>query len=222
MSQYIETPCRTFQANAAIAQHLRVALSSNKLVAADAVTREIGTMDRASTAADEYVAVRLVSAQGTAKMVAAGAITVGSTVYSAASGKVNDAETANGHQIGIALDAATADGDVIEVLRMPQTFSGGLSNDLETVVAAAPTLSAYGTTLLDSTDTAITATLGSGTHYGQQKLIVMTEASNSSTVSVTNHATSDPEIYTFDAVDEMLLLTWTGTEWETVKATATT
>lgn len=32
-----------------------------------------------------------------------------------------------------------------------------------------------------------------------------------------NHA-SDPEVFTFDAVDEALLLQWTGTEWMTVHA----
>jgi parallel beta-helix repeat protein len=71
-------------------------------------------------------------------------------------------------------------------------------------------------TNIDSSGGAVTGTLGSGVTAGDQKLIVMTEASNSSTVSVTNHVTSDPEVFTFDAVDEALLLQWTGTEWMTV------
>lgn len=73
-------------------------------------------------------------------------------------------------------------------------------------------------TEINSSGGAVTATLGSGTTIGQQKMFVMTQASNSSTLSVTNHVTSDPEVFTFDAVDEALLLQWTGTEWMTVHA----
>jgi len=49
----------------------------------------------------------------------------------------------------------------------------------------------------------------------------MTEASNSSTVSIALHESSDPEVATFNAVDEYLVLEWSGTEWVTIKATAT-
>ena len=57
---------------------------------------------------------------------------------------------------------------------------------------------------------------------GDIKTIIMTDQTASSTVSVTNHVTSDPEVFTFDAVDEALVLLWTGTEWVTLYATATT
>lgn len=70
--------------------------------------------------------------------------------------------------------------------------------------------------IIDSSGGAVTATLGSGSHIGQMIAIVMTDASNSSTVSVTNHETSDPEVFTFADVDDALLLMWTGTEWITV------
>ena len=49
----------------------------------------------------------------------------------------------------------------------------------------------------------------------------MTDDTNSSTVSVSNHETEDPEIGTFDAIDETWILMWTGTEWVTLKATCT-
>ena len=78
-----------------------------------------------------------------------------------------------------------------------------------------------GSSLLDSSGGALTMTLGSGHYVGQFKTIVMTDATASSTVSVTNHETSDPEVFTFDAVDEYLTLVWTGTEWATVSGTAT-
>ena len=62
----------------------------------------------------------------------------------------------------------------------------------------------------------MTGTLGSGTYIGQTKTIVMTDATNSSTVSVTNHETSDPEVFTFADVDDTLMLIWNGTEWQTL------
>jgi len=86
----------------------------------------------------------------------------------------------------------------------------------ETLTVAAPTLLSTGVSLLDSTSNAVDGTLGSGFSRGDIKTIVMTEASNSSTVSVTNHETSDPEVFTFADVDDTLVLMWTGTEWITI------
>jgi hypothetical protein len=74
---------------------------------------------------------------------------------------------------------------------------------------------------IDSSGGAVTGTLGSGYFIGQIKTIVMTEASNLSTISITNHQTSDPEVATFDAVDEVGVFMWTGTEWITIFATCT-
>ncbi len=91
----------------------------------------------------------------------------------------------------------------------------------EVATAATPALSITGSTTIDSTSNAVDATLGSGTYIGQTKRIVMTEASNSSTVSIALHESSDPEVATFNAVDEYLVLEWSGTEWVTIKATAT-
>lgn len=76
-------------------------------------------------------------------------------------------------------------------------------------------------TKIDSSGGAVTATLGAGDYIGQTHTIVMTDAANASTVSITNHETSDPEVYNFDAVDETLVVLWTGTEWVTLYATAT-
>jgi hypothetical protein len=56
---------------------------------------------------------------------------------------------------------------------------------------------------------------------GRLTTIVMQEATASSTVSIAHHVTSDPEVATFDAVDETLVLIWTGTEYATIYATAT-
>jgi len=68
--------------------------------------------------------VRLWNAQGTRKMVAAGAITKHAIVYGAAGGKIDD--TANGNPIGIALEAASGDGSIIEVLPGLSASGAGL------------------------------------------------------------------------------------------------
>jgi len=91
----------------------------------------------------------------------------------------------------------------------------------ETITADGQTLSSYGSSVLDSTSNKVDSTLGSGTYIGQIKTIVMTNASNSSTVSITNHQSSDPEVATFNATDETGVFLWSGTEWVTIFATCT-
>lgn len=96
-----------------------------------------------------------------------------------------------------------------------------VTRDAEIVTTGSPTLQSAGSTALDSSSGAITATLGSGQYIGQIKTIVMIDATTSSTVSITNHQTSDPEIATFDAIDEVGVFLWGGTEWITLLATCT-
>lgn len=74
----------------------------------------------------------------------------------------------------------------------------------------------HGIIYLDSSGGAITATLPNGNQIGQECLIIMTDASNSSTVSVSNHETSDPEVFTFAQTTDTLLLRWMGSQWITV------
>jgi ribosomal protein S3 len=90
----------------------------------------------------------------------------------------------------------------------------------ETFTTGTVTLSTTGVTVLNATG-AITGTLGSGSYIGQIKVITMQTNATSSTVSITNHQTSDPEVATFDAVDETGVFMWTGTEWITIFATCT-
>lgn len=96
---------------------------------------------------------------------------------------------------------------------------GNTVYDDEAITADAQTLAPYGSSALDSTSNKVDSTLGSGPYIGVIKTIIMTEASNSSTVTVTNHVVSDPEIGTFNAVDQTWVLQWTGTEWITLYAT---
>ena len=116
MSQFVETPTRSFAAGAARDQFLRVKLPAGVLTTAGATDVAIGTQEAESFAATDVVPVRLRTAQGTRKMVASEAITAGNPVYGAADGKVAASGTV---YEGIALEAATADGDVIEVMPAP-------------------------------------------------------------------------------------------------------
>lgn len=119
MSQIVEVPCKTFTAGAALSKFSRVKLSSGVLVAAGVGASddllEIGVVEDATFASGDIVRVRLRSAQGTTKMIAAAAIGAGVAVYGAASGQIST--TASGGAIGISMEAATAANDVIEVLR---------------------------------------------------------------------------------------------------------
>jgi hypothetical protein len=117
MSQYVETNLKGLPAGGALGQYLRVT-GATSLSLAGASTVELGTLESATFAAGDLGQVRLRTANGTAKMVAAGAITAGAPVYAAASGKIASSGTVF---VGTALEAAGADNDVIEVLRGPNT-----------------------------------------------------------------------------------------------------
>ena len=83
-------------------------------------------------------------------------------------------------------------------------------------LTAAGAASIWGTTILDSTGAAANATLAAGEEIGQRKLFVMNVASNSSTVTVANHVTSSPEVFTFAQVGDALELVWNGATWSTL------
>jgi hypothetical protein len=95
----------------------------------------------------------------------------------------------------------------------------------EDVTDPAPTLSSFGVSRLDSSSNAIAATLGDPewvNAIGRIKTIVMVDATNASTVTIAHHETSDPEVINFSAVDDMVMLMWTGTEWVTIKRSGAT
>ena len=118
MSQYVDTNTKTFVADEAIAQFLRVKLDSDGRVTIAGLTdRDIGTAETAAYAAGDPITVRLRTASGTAKMVSIEAITVGSLVYTEANGKVQDTAASTAFLLGTALETASGDNSVIEVLR---------------------------------------------------------------------------------------------------------
>ena len=83
-------------------------------------------------------------------------------------------------------------------------------------LTAAGAASIWGITVLNSASAACNATLADGEMIGQIKTFVMSNASNSSTVTVAHHITSDPEVFTFAQVGDTLVLLWDGTDWITL------
>ena len=64
-------------------------------------------------------------------------------------------------------------------------------------------------------------TLPDGQIKGETKIIIQLHWANPSAVTILHHETSSPEVATFDADGETLVLVWNGTKWLTVKATCT-
>lgn len=97
-----------------------------------------------------------------------------------------------------------------------------LQFDAEETATGTFTLSPWGATKIDSSGGVITGTLGSGKFIGQIKTIVLSDAANNpSTVSITLHQDGEPEVATFDALNETGVFMWTGNEWVTIFATCT-
>jgi hypothetical protein len=120
MSQFNDTGYGTVTLSATVAQHLRVTPAGAVGVL---TTPPFGTARVAGVSGDT-VGVVYANKQGTAKMVASKSIAAGVKVYSTAAGKVTDTFASTGFIEGIALEAAGADGDIIEVLRVPSSFTG--------------------------------------------------------------------------------------------------
>ncbi len=83
-------------------------------------------------------------------------------------------------------------------------------------VSGTVTLQPWGVARIHSATGTVSGTLPDGGEIGSQKVITMINADNTSTISVTNHETSSPEVFTFDSTDDMLILAWAGSRWVTV------
>ena len=108
--------------------------------------------------------------------------------------------------------------ELYEFIKYPM-FPAGIVGVEESITADASVLRTYGASKLDSTSNKVDSTLADGSRVGDIKVIVMTEASNSSTVTIAHHQTEDAEVATFDAIDEVGVFMWSGTEWITIFAT---
>ncbi len=207
----------TLTATAAIAAKRLVKLASGAAVVSTATGTDlpIGVNDYAVAAAGT-ASVKLLNAGQSFEITASGAISVDDLVYGAAAGKIT--ATTGGPAIGIALEAATADGDIIEILPLPGL---NIPAAVTALTTATPVIVPGSVNTINSNAAAVDATLADDTVIGRQTKIVMIDASNSSTVTIASHQTSDPEVATFDAVDEYLVLEWSGNEYITIFATAT-
>jgi hypothetical protein len=169
MSQYFETATRPDTAAGAIGQHLRVK-TTGALVLAGASDVSIGTMENPCVAAGPCT-VRLASAQGTRKMIAAGAFDADAVLYAAANGTVDDSGTVIE---GRAMHASGGAGDVVEVMSLganvldagtvTETGTQTLTNKTLTApTMTAPVLGvATGTSLVTTGTIASTGTAGIG------------------------------------------------------------
>jgi len=116
MATQVEVGTKTFAATEALAAFRRVKLTTSSGTAveyADAGEEHIGVTQLAA-AAGALVPVRLRTAEGTLKGVAASSFSAGAVLYGANDGKIDDASS--GSSIGTAVNAATADGDVCEFI----------------------------------------------------------------------------------------------------------
>lgn len=116
MSQMMEGAVKSYPCTAALLKHRRVKMSAGVLAYAGSTDQELGTLeqDTFATSLPVNAPVRLRTAQGTAKFVAADAITAFNPMYAASNGKVSASGTV---LIAIAQEATTTDLDVVEGLR---------------------------------------------------------------------------------------------------------
>lgn len=121
MSQQYDSGCKSFTADAAIAQFARVVFEADgKVVTAGLTEVGIGIAQTAALAAGDSISVKLFgSSQGTFKMIAVEALAVAATLYTEAAGKVQDTAASTSFPFAMALEAATADGDIIECVLLP-------------------------------------------------------------------------------------------------------
>jgi hypothetical protein len=114
MADVVEGNVKTYTAGGAIAIYRRVKVQSDKTVVhSGAAEVWIGTALNPATTG-EQVAVKLLTAAGTHKMVATTAFACGADLYGTADGMVDDVGT--GDVVGTAQEAATALNDIVEVL----------------------------------------------------------------------------------------------------------
>ena len=90
------------------------------------------------------------------------------------------------------------------------------SGNIYTISATGQTFKTYGNVLMDSSGGARTATLPDAVKEGSEVLLAMDTAGNNFVVTVTSHEDGDGGTYTFDAVDEAVLLKWVIDQWTEV------
>lgn len=120
MAQFNDTGYGTITLSGTVAQFARVTAAG---ATATATQQDVGTAQVDGVSGD-VVAVAYANKQGTTKMIAAGAVSLGAKVFSAASGKVSATQATGSFLQGLAMEAAAADGNVIEVQRVVGDTAG--------------------------------------------------------------------------------------------------
>jgi len=216
MSQYLEGPRKSVKSASTAGAHLRWYISDGTTspitvtLAGASNKAHVVNEDAVLVSGDEFSG-RLLSAEGTFKMVASEAITGGNQVFAAASGKV--ASTGSVVE-GIACHSVSANNDVIEVLPMP----AGLQNK---PVAAPQALSGPGAIDVTSyrtnwtTTGADAGTLADGTYIGQEKKVQLIVDGGDGTLTPTN--LSGGTTITFADAGDFAVLIWNGADWVAVE-----
>ena len=97
----------------------------------------------------------------------------------------------------------------------PASVYGGYNHRFESVSTTKNALN-YGTTDMVGSAADRVVTLPDGYERGEIKKFIMSNATNSMSLSVTHHLTSSPETFTFDAVTDELQLQWCAGNWVTI------
>jgi len=116
MSQFSDGNYKAFTAAAAIPQYARVTFGSGGTITKSGLAeKDIGTAQQAAFAAGDVITVKLRTAAGTHKMIAANAFTKGDPAYTAADGEIADSAS-TAYFVGTVLETASADQDIVEVI----------------------------------------------------------------------------------------------------------
>ena len=86
-----------------------------------------------------------------------------------------------------------------------------------TTSGAAQAANVFGATNIVGVAANAGVTLADGTGLGQEKVLVMTDATANVTATVANHADGVDTTFIFNAVDACVMLMWQGNFWFTVK-----
>ena len=93
------------------------------------------------------------------------------------------------------------------------TLQVGQIPTVDLLVSASGSMLSYGVSKVDSSGGAVNLTLGGGVQTGHRKMVVMTDATNASTFTITNHIDGDGGTYTLNAVGEGFELVWVVDQW---------
>jgi hypothetical protein len=209
-------------------RRVKISAGGRTLAYADAAdgANYAGTSE-AYAASGDHLAVKMAGQNGTHKCVAAGVITALALLYAADDGKVS--ATANGKPIGYAIEAAGADGDIIESVLFTTTAAAALvctnitaagASDAPTVVTLAQLRGGIITQSYAGASFIELAT-PSTADKGMCVELIKLGAAGALTISTAGAelVAGGATLATINAVNEGVVLYWSGTAWSVIKST---